>query len=161
MPDACVAVSNAAHVDVAADARIGTVAGMLEWTAGRWAFHASDDAEALSSAANGDDGLAITAILVEAARRRDETACGAECPSPVQVDVPVLADDEAVSDSPSLERLTAIDLQVLAAVDGSRDLVALSAVTRRDVTHVIATIARLRACGVLRARSIPRGFAHP
>ena len=100
-----------------------------------------------------------TAILVEAARRRDEAACRAEYSARVPVDIPILADDDAVDGAPTLERLTAIDLHVLAAVDGIRDLVALAAITRRDVPHVSATIDRLRACGVLRPRLIPQGVA--
>ena len=146
-----VAVSEGASRATTADAQIASIGRMLDWCAGRWTFQAGEELGLPNAAA----GLAITTILVDGARRRDEIARRALHEPRPRADVPVLADGGASEDGGACERLTAADLNVLAAVDGSRDVQALAAITRRDAALVAASIARLRALGVLRTETPP------
>ena len=145
-----VSVTDNGRAVAGADAQRASLARMLDWSAGRWAFHTDDDRH---GAERCEHEITITAILVDAARHRDEHARRAPRPLPTGSDVPELADDDHGDGDPVCERLTAGDLQVLAAVDGSRDVRALAAATRRDVAHVAATLDRLRAFGVVRPSS--------
>lgn len=131
------------------------VATLLDLSAGQWAFHLTDDAAA-TDASNGPSepgGVRIAAILVDAARRRDERMRVAADATHPDADVPQLAWAEEQGDEPdTCGRLTAADLHVLAAVDGVRDVRAIAAAVRRDVARVRDAIGTLRAFGVVRAR---------
>ncbi len=130
------------------------VATLLELPAGHWAFHTTTDASGSGGArtAAEDEGTRVSAILVEAARRRDERT-RADRATPPDADVPALAASNVERrDRAAGRRLTAADLQVLAAVDGVRDARAIAAVARCDVARVRDTLAVLRAVGVVRPR---------
>ena len=140
------------------------VAALLDVSVGRWAFHSADHAPAaVDAVARPDDGVRISAVLVEAARLRDERARatpvgagGADVPS---ADVPRLAGGgEPPEPGATPGRLTSADLRVLAAVDGVRSASEIAAAVGRDPASVRDALERLRAVGVLRRE--PVGTEH-
>lgn len=133
------------------------VAALLELPSGRWSFHAGEPAGVPEAAGvpDGHAGTSIGALLVEAARRRDERAlapAGAPGPGDDDDEVPRLALALALEGGDGADGvacLTAVHLRVLAAVDGARDLRAIAASLRCEVARVREAVAALRACGLI------------
>lgn len=136
---------------------VGVVAALLELEAGRWAFHADEggDMDVATTCVNQRAGVRVSALLVDAARRRDERVQpGARCDHD---DVPQLVldgADDAISpaDADPAVRLTTFELAVLTAVDGVRDVRAVAALLRREVSGVADAVTRLRQLGVVSPR---------
>lgn len=136
------------------------VATLLELSAGHWAFYPADDATPDRGArvASCVDGVRLSAVLMDAARQGDERARRSATRAG-NVDVPMLADDDAHGDSPAalsdaLELLTASDLQVLAAIDGARGAPEIARIVRRDVPQIQAVLGRLRVLGLVQPAAI-------
>ena len=125
-----------------------TVASLLELPRGRWAFHADAVADADAAVRGGEPGTSISAILVEAARGRDERARPEPARPLTDADVPRPCLDEDAGASP-LGRLTAAHLRVLAAVDGVRDVRAIAVAARCDVERVRDAVDALHAVGLV------------
>ncbi len=148
-----VSAAYGAHTSAAPEDLAEAFAGLLAVGAGRWAFHAAGAGDAGNShaAVGRFEGVRVSAILVDAARRRDErvrAAVGEQC------DVPRLATDVPNDDSEGAS-LTAFDLAVLAAVDGTRDTGAIARAVRRDEPRVRDSIETLRRLGIVCACETP------
>lgn len=125
------------------------VATLLELPRGRWAFHTAAPGDAGATVLARQAGVSISAILVEAARGRDEGAR----PEPVRPlrdsDVPRLNVGEEAGTAPAGCALQAAHLRVLSAVDGARDVRAIAAALRCDVDRVRDAIDALRTFGLV------------
>lgn len=138
-------VVNVTTSDRSAAGVADAVATLLEVPRGRWAFHASEIPEA-DARTPSDVGMSISAILVEAARGRDERARPGPTRAVCAADVPRLSDCDDATAAPAGGGLTSTHLRVLAAVDGVRDVREIAAALRCDVGRVLGIVDAL--CGL-------------
>lgn len=149
-----VGAASPGHARFAGADVVAVVAALLDLNAGRWTFLGRGGDVGVRPR-EGDVCLSVSAVLLDAARRRDETASGAmpgagggqDVPTPAALDADVAPEDAAVGS------LTAAHLRVLAAVDGVRDLAAIAAATRADLARVRASVTLLRALGLVSPRA--------
>lgn len=124
------------------------VADLLELPRGRWTFYAVEAAAAAPDEGSSGSGTAsIGAILVEAARRRDERARVAAADAVNDADVVAVRLGDGSGDA--VGQLTAAHLRVFGVVDGDRDVRGMAAALRWDVARVRTHVEALRAHGLV------------